>query len=255
MREVTTLLICSISFLLTSQNIEVNYQQTFSNTSVNLNKFYNLLANDTLSIYIETQSNLEKIKVDEDFNESTYELNTGEKKEKNVYLNLKQDFQFIETFFGDALRIKEDSLAYNWIFTDSTKIIGKFQCKLAKKSFRGRNYFVWYTEDIPTNFGPWKFTNLGGLVIEAYDETKSFTMTALKINYIEDSENINKIIANTVTNFKNTDKILSITELKAHINEKNEMILNRINELLPRGSAKAKIDSDCDNCSQSLENY
>jgi GLPGLI family protein len=209
-----------------------------------------------LSIYIETNSNVEKTKSADSYNENTYDLNVGEKKKKNVYFNKKQDFKFIETFFGDALKIREDSLSYNWKFIDSTKIIGKFKCKLANKRFRGRNYFVWYTEEIPTNFGPWKINNLGGLVIEAYDDTESFSIIALKINYSKNSENIRKIINETVKLFENEDEVLSVSELKIYLNEKNEMVLNRINELLPRGSARAEVDNDCEECeSDSLENY
>ena len=46
--------------------------------------------------------------------------------------------------------------------------------KLAKTTFKGRNYFAWYSIEIPINSGPYKFNGLPGLVVELFDSKKHY---------------------------------------------------------------------------------
>lgn len=48
---------------------------------------------------------------------------------------------------------------------------------LAETSFRGRRYKVWFTPDIPSSRGPWKFYGLSGLIMAAEDEDHFFLTT------------------------------------------------------------------------------
>lgn len=58
----------------------------------------------------------------------------------------------------------------NWkIDSIAEKKIENFNCKKAIGEFRGRAYEVWFTEDIPISFGPWKLWGLPGLIVEAKD--------------------------------------------------------------------------------------
>ena len=59
-----------------------------------------------------------------------------------------------------------------WKLNKETKNIGKFNCKKATCSFRGRNYTAWYTLEVPLPYGPWKLQGLPGVILEAYDEKK-----------------------------------------------------------------------------------
>lgn len=69
---------------------------------------------------------------------------------------LTQDFMY-----------KEDMPEMEWNLTDSTKSILGMTCYMATCSFRGRDYTVWFTPDIPVMAGPWKFSGLPGLILEA----------------------------------------------------------------------------------------
>lgn len=62
-----------------------------------------------------------------------------------------------------------------WQLSEETKIIQGYECKKATTTFRGRNYEVWYAPAIPSNFGPYKFYGLPGLIVFLQDSRKHFT--------------------------------------------------------------------------------
>lgn len=47
--------------------------------------------------------------------------------------------------------------------------------------FRGRVHTVWFTNEIPVSFGPWKLNGFPGVILEAQDETKTFMFFFLKV--------------------------------------------------------------------------
>lgn len=74
----------------------------------------------------------------------------------------------------------------NWeINVKNTKKIGKYKCTEAKMKLNGRNYTVWFTFEVPVKYGPMKFHNLPGLVIEVIEESGYFTLTFNKISKIK----------------------------------------------------------------------
>lgn len=239
-----------------SQNLEIIYKQDFINSTFDVQHKYRLLLTDTLSVYEEIEGNAEIKENNKSYNQRTINVEMKRKKANNVYLNIKSDFYFRESFFGEQERIKEDEFKNNWKFFDSTRYISNYKCNLAMKSFRGRDYYVWYTKDIPTNFGPWKFKNLGGLILEAYDAKRDFLIYALSIKNIpKEDQKIREYMLNKVGLFKDNDELLSISDLKKLIEDKNQLILNRLKQQLPRGVAVPKLSKDCDDCNNSLEQY
>lgn len=69
----------------------------------------------------------------------------------------------------EVLKVKEDIPKLKWEILESQKLIGEFNCQKARTTFRGRTYFAWFTSEIPTNFGPWKFHGLPGLILKITD--------------------------------------------------------------------------------------
>lgn len=62
--------------------------------------------------------------------------------------------------------------AIAWEIGNETKTIETYSCYKATCSYRGRNYTVWFTPDIPCNWGPWKLHGLPGAILEAYDDKR-----------------------------------------------------------------------------------
>src|SRR5690625_2024071 len=229
-----------------AQNLSIAYQQIFENSHITLDKRYDLIITDSVSVYIETDSKTAKVEKTHNVPDTdTYTLNTSRKTDNNVYYNSREEMVFIETFFGDALAIREEkeTIQHKWEHIDPTKTIGGFSCKLATTELRGRKYYAWYTEEIPTNFGPWKLTNLNGLILKAHDEKNVFILNDLKINTItvDQTDSVLKLINKTRQEIKSKKKIFSIAELKIYRDEKNKAILSRMQQQLPRGAKMPKI--------------
>lgn len=57
------------------------------------------------------------------------------------------------------------------------KKIDKYNCQKATTKKYGRTWYAYFTEDIPFQFGPYKFNNLPGLILEAYDEKQDYVFS------------------------------------------------------------------------------
>ena len=77
-----------------------------------------------------------------------------------------------------------------WVILNETKKIDNFNCTKAVTEFRGRHYTAWFTEEIPTVFGPWKLNGLPGLIVQVNDATNSIQYHL--INY-KNYSNVDKI--------------------------------------------------------------
>ena len=70
-----------------------------------------------------------------------------------------------------------------WISLPGDTIIMEYPCQKAITHFRGRQWTVWYTSEIPLNEGPWKLWGLPGLIMKASEDQGifSFTFTHMKV--------------------------------------------------------------------------
>ena len=55
------------------------------------------------------------------------------------------------------------------------------KCNLATTKFRGREWKVWFTEEIPVSLGPWKLGGLPGLILKADADDDFIKFTAVSI--------------------------------------------------------------------------
>ena len=87
---------------------------------------------------------------------------------------------------GDDYLYEEELPSIPWIIRDSVKTICGFPCRQAEGDFRGRRYTVFFAEDIPVSYGPWKLQGLPGLIMEAYDSEGRIRFVAESIRPSED---------------------------------------------------------------------
>ena len=166
-----------------------------------------LIFNDKNSIFFITE-----IENDNNENESTnfriYDKNTDfifTFLDSNIIFYTHKNFT--KKFFTDSI-IKDTVNLIEWKLIDNFKTINNLNCQKATSYYNGRNYIAWFCNDIQTKFGPYKFFNLPGLIIEIYDENKKYFFNALKINNLLDFD------FNNYTNLLNKNKYLSRADFK-----------------------------------------
>lgn len=72
---------------------------------------------------------------------------------------------------------KTPSPTYTYIPEDIATVMG-YHCHAAKCNFGGREWKVYYTNDIPLPYGPWKLNGVKGLVLRAEDSEHNFVFEA-----------------------------------------------------------------------------
>lgn len=86
-----------------------------------------------------------------------------------------------EKICQDWFRYEEDMPTFEWELTDSVTSVLGYVCHGAKCKFRGREWYAFYTEDIPLSDGPWKLHGLPGLIMKASDEKGHYTFECIGI--------------------------------------------------------------------------
>lgn len=86
-----------------------------------------------------------------------------------------------EKIARDWFRYEEDMPQFDWQLGDSTRTIAGYECREARCSFRGRDWTVFYCEEIPVMDGPWKFCGLPGLIMSARDRNSDYSFECIGI--------------------------------------------------------------------------
>ena len=81
----------------------------------------------------------------------------------------------------------DDIIKHEWLLSseEKKKILGKV-CSKATTRFRGRDYVVWYSTEIPVQLGPWKFHGLPGLIMQVQDVKKEVSISIISLNLKSD---------------------------------------------------------------------
>lgn len=104
-----------------------------------------------------------------------YEVFTYKDEDKFVVTNR-------EYFSADNVyRYEERIPSIEWsLSSDTTTVIG-YLCNRAECSFRGREWVVWFSMDIPSSAGPWKLQGLPGVILKAEDSKGEYFFEAIGI--------------------------------------------------------------------------
>jgi len=74
--------------------------------------------------------------------------------------------------------------ALDWAITSDTAVFFNYPCQKADLHFRGRDYEVWFTPQIPINDGPWKFFGLPGLILKVKESQGQFDFECIGLEYL-----------------------------------------------------------------------
>lgn len=199
-------LYASMFFSQEKYNLLVEYT-LIKNTSTkeDLLKEY-FLSNSLQSFYFTYNDNLKSY--EEVYDKFEFKLSNNRIEfipERNVFLELRT--------LKSLYYLKDFSPEIKWKVTNDKKEILGYKCFSALGSYRGRNYIVWFTNEIPNSYGPWKLSGLSGMILEAEDSNHYFHYVATRIVKNKDfylpkllEEKMNTIEENAI-NYKEFIKI------------------------------------------------
>lgn len=226
------LLISAHSFAQDSFVQKITYRANY-NFDIPYNNLTELTYNKTESYYSvgddilnDSENEVNVITYNDDFHEV-------------YYTNFKENIIFSKQKLMDkVVFVKEKITKIPWeIEVNEKKMIIGFNSTKATASFRGRQYTVWFTEEIPFKYGPWKLNGLPGMILEAYDAYNEVSFTVEKI------ENFNEPIAE-IFDFPDGRNKYKIIDLKEFVHKKDEEVNSKIDLIiskLPRGSKVSNI--------------
>lgn len=103
----------------------------------------------------------------------------------------KGDFTFQEMITArENYRYTDKDIKIKWQLSAGEKQIGKYKCKKATCSYRGRNYTAWYSPDLVLSEGPYVFSGLPGLILNLYDDREHYVFS---LNGIEQAKGYNPV--------------------------------------------------------------
>lgn len=85
-----------------------------------------------------------------------------------------------EFIFPNEYEGYEQTPEIMWTITTDTVSISDYLCQKATATFRGIEWYVYYTEEIPSSAGPWRLRGLPGLIIKAECEAHTFCLAQLR---------------------------------------------------------------------------
>jgi GLPGLI family protein len=183
-----------------SAYLKVSYQLTSIKDSSDLTKKYTdlqiLLIGNKISKYysqyaldynIETQKLIKKgnqsVPNNSRFGASGYEIF------KN-HIDKTTTVTDLGSRINGNFQYKDDIENFNWEIRTDTVTFLSYLCRKAICNFRGRKYEAWFTNEIPINNGPWKFSGLPGLILKVYDIQEHYVFECIGLEYLPEKEPI-----------------------------------------------------------------
>lgn len=107
-----------------------------------------------------------------------------------IYKNYSKVNYCITTYrtmgqYSPVLLCEEEMPNFDWKINPEKKEILGYSCSLATTSYRGRDFEVWFTPDIPIFDGPWKFGGLPGLILHVHDTEEQYVFECIGFKQME----------------------------------------------------------------------
>lgn len=98
-----------------------------------------------------------------------------------VWIELPSGYTTVREFiFPREYDSTEETPEIKWVLSEDTMTVCGYFCQKATAMFRGVEWNVYYTEDIPSSAGPWRLSGLPGLIVEAKSDAHTFHLAELR---------------------------------------------------------------------------
>ena len=175
----------------------------------------------------------ERVEHENGIKKMTVLMSSAEKIHGKVETNLKKK-QIIssERIFKQrkysAFIVEEELRFIKWKLIPEKRKIGNFTCLKAEGTFKGRFYTVWYTPEVVSILGPWKFHGLPGVVVEVYDKDLFIHLMLTKIQIKQQQLHYKAL---------DKEKAIKCVDFFKLKNEQSLEIKKHIQSKLPRGAS------------------
>lgn len=197
MKNIILILLLWCYHLTNAQNYKITYIEQY-NLGIPVNFTSTLLISEERSLFIKDVSTRKQGYKSNSVTDIDDILKDQEGIREQVVITGTNEYTFFDINTKSfSFLIGGDSNVYNefidtpndisWILTKETKPIGDFITHKATTNFRGREWEVWFTYDIPMPYGPWKLRGLPGLILEAKEKTEKIYFSAIKVEKTNDS--------------------------------------------------------------------
>jgi len=252
MRYLFTLNFLLLLFTINAQTINIEYEVICNkNTAIQSTKseYYYSLSNNK-SIYfndanktdiffnidrspeiIKSRDRIKLLKLDDNI--------LGSVVQEYFYKDYELDTLLSDRYFSlqkKVIVIGEKINLFNWkIINNSDTIILNYHCQKAVTTFRGRNYEAFFSKELASYGGPWKFDGLPGLILSVRSTDNYFIINPVKLSIKAKSKKISNP-------YKNEKKIFSWNEYKDTFYKANlKLLKSEKAELLPGESVSIRI--------------
>jgi len=177
-----------------------NSESTNHFALLNFNSFESLFVTDRFGM--NEKSNLSTIK--SDANNVGYLAPTSSEKGNMIYRNFEKKeiiYNVMKIAVFEPFVVVDNWVEMDWKLTTEKKLISNYECTKATTVFRGTEFTVWFTDEIPFPYGPLKLFGLSGVILETsyLANNKEFKYTAIEICYpCKNNQTIEKPIENIV---------------------------------------------------------
>lgn len=164
-------------------------------------------------------------------NDKSFKLKVNKQLTPHLINNFEKDSIYSQGLvFKEPYYVQDPIRDPEWKLHSESKSISGFSCNKATTTFRGRNYEVWYTPEIPVNFGPWKLNGLPGLILMVTDEKNQIEISATRVKLGESID-----IEEQISKLPKLGKKVSLREYVSEKDKEGEQISKFIKSKSSRG--------------------
>lgn len=183
-------LLVVLLIVLVASNIYAQEKAVFVRYTVERNgekSLEDLLAKGFLGVY---RVNPKRMKIQQDTNSGALPYpDFVTIPEQKFFKETRSDIMYFESSYKNAYCMVRDSLPRIYWQKENrpgdSRMICGYICKKAVADFRGSQIVAYYTDEIPLPFGPWKFKDLPGVILQVYNVNgdRDFMWVASKVEY------------------------------------------------------------------------
>lgn len=212
MKKLVTLLLAITSAFIFSQNTRFVYQVSMKSDSTSAPKTENayLDVSPEKSLFfgekrLQRDSLMQRAFQTKNFN---FDRSQMEQYRTNINYLIEKNLATKKIVFKD--RIARDQYSYNedremiWKILPETTKIGDYKTQKAETDFAGRKWFAWFTQDIPFQDGPYKFSGLPGLIVKVEDAKGDYSFDLKETKKLSELPNFDARFGNKIE-VKRTD--------------------------------------------------